>query len=320
MVKAMGYIPAFSRLIRLPNLLIVAATQILIRFCVIKPLLSQGNMELQLSGGLFAMLVVATVLTTAAGYVINDYFDRKIDRINKPGSVVVGKIIYPRHAMAFHLFFSISGAMLGTWVSYRANVLYLSLIFFIVSGLLWFYSTTYKREFLLGNFLVALMTAFVPFMVLLYELPLLAHQYGNQVIGVVHYLLIWVLGFALFAFLLNLSREFIKDAGDYEGDKAFGKRTIPVVWGMAATRWITSFLLAVTALLLVIAWYFFIPDAITIAYFLVMLIIPLILVIAIILGNRSANSLHTASTILKFVMIAGLIYMIAVNIIINRLS
>ncbi len=72
------------RLIRWPNLLIVAATQILIRYCIIGPLLNQGNMTLQLPEGLFVMLVVATVFTTAAGYVINDYFDRKMDRVNKP--------------------------------------------------------------------------------------------------------------------------------------------------------------------------------------------------------------------------------------------
>jgi 4-hydroxybenzoate polyprenyltransferase len=102
MVRDSGHITAFFRLIRLPNLLIVAATQILIRYSIISPLLAQGNMSLQLPNGLFAMLVLATVFTTAAGYVINDYFDRKIDRVNKPSAVIVGKLVYPRHAMAYH--------------------------------------------------------------------------------------------------------------------------------------------------------------------------------------------------------------------------
>ncbi len=65
------------------------------------------------------------------------------------------------------LFFSITGTILGIWVSFKAHVLFLSLIFFMVNGLLWFYSTTYKRQFLLGNFIVALLAAFVPFLVLL---------------------------------------------------------------------------------------------------------------------------------------------------------
>jgi 4-hydroxybenzoate polyprenyltransferase len=320
MVRVFRHIIALFRLIRLPNLLIVAATQILIRYCVILPLLGHGNMTLQLSGGLFAWLVVATVFTTAGGYVINDYFDRKIDRVNKPGSVIVGKLIFPRHAMAYHLFFSISGALIGTWVSYLSGVLFLSLVFFMVSGLLWFYSTTYKKELLLGNIIVAMLTALVPFIVLLYEMPLLARNYGSMASPIVRYLMIWVLGFSLFAFLLNLIREIIKDAEDMEGDRAFGKRTIPVVWGLKATQWITSILLLASALLLMLAWYFFIPDKITLIYFILLLIIPIFVVIGTVIKRSSSGSYHLASILLKFIMISGLIYMITVNFIINRLS
>jgi 4-hydroxybenzoate polyprenyltransferase len=320
MVENSGHISALFRLFRLPNILIVAATQILIRYCIISPLLGQGNMSLQLSGGLFAMLVVATVFTTAAGYVINDYFDRKIDRVNKPSAVIVGKFVYPRHAMAYHMFFSITGTILGIWVSYKAHLLFLSLIFFMVNGLLWFYSTTYKRQFLLGNFIVALLAALVPFLVLLYELPLLAREYGSQFAPMVKYLMIWVVGFALFAFLLNLIREFVKDAEDLEGDKVFGKRTIPVVWGILATRWISAALLLVAILLLMSAWYYYIPDGITLIYFIFFLIIPMLVAMGILLTNNSAGSFHQASLLLKFILITGLGYMIIVNIIISRLT
>jgi 4-hydroxybenzoate polyprenyltransferase len=320
MVGNTGYISALIRLIRLPNLLIVAATQILIRYCIISPLLGQGNMSLQLHGGLFAMLVVATVFTTAAGYVINDYFDRKIDRVNKPSAVIVGKLVYPRHAMAIHLFFSIIGTILGIWVSFKAHVLYLSLIFFMVNGLLWFYSTTYKRQFLLGNFIVALLAAFVPFLVLLYELPLLAREYGSQVTPMIRYLMIWVLGFALFAFMLNLIREFVKDAEDLEGDRVFGKRTIPVVWGVPAARWISAALLFIAVLLLISAWYFYIPDGLSLIYFIFFLIIPMLVVMGILLIKNSTGSFHQASLLLKFILITGLGYMIIVNVIISRLT
>jgi 4-hydroxybenzoate polyprenyltransferase len=320
MVENTGHISALLRLIRLPNLLIVAATQILIRYCIISPLLGQGNMSLQLPGSLFAMLVVATVFTTAAGYVINDYFDRKIDRVNKPSAVIVGKFVYPRHAMAYHLFFSIAGTILGILVSMKAHVLYLSLIFFMVNGLLWFYSTTYKRQFLLGNFIVALLAALVPFLVLLFELPLLAREYGTQFTPMVRYLMIWVLGFALFAFLLNLIREFVKDAEDLEGDKVYGKRTIPVVWGIPATRWISAALLFVSVLLLISEWYFYIPDGISLIYFILFLIIPMLLVMGILLTRHSTGAFHQASVLLKFILITGLGYMIIVNIIINRLT
>jgi 4-hydroxybenzoate polyprenyltransferase len=320
MVKDDGHISALFRLIRMPNLLIVAATQILIRYCIISPLLKQGNMSLQLPGGLFAMLVIATVFTTAAGYVINDYFDRKIDRVNKPAAVIVGKSVYPRLAMAYHLFLSITGTLLGIWVSFRAHVLFLSLIFFMVNGLLWFYSTTYKRQFLLGNFIVALLAALVPFLVLLYELPLLAREYGSRAAPMVKYLMIWVLGFAVFAFLVNLIREFVKDAEDLEGDRVYGKRTIPVVWGIPATRWISAALLLVAVILLISAWYFYIPDGISLVYFILFLIIPMLVAMGILLTRNTTGSFHQASLLLKFILITGLSYMIVVNIIINRIT
>ncbi len=320
MVKVLEHIISLLKLIRLPNLLIVAATQILIRYCIIGPLLAQGNMTLQLPDGLFFMLVMATVLTTAAGYVINDYFDRKVDRVNKPSAVIVGKLVYPRHAMAYHLFFSIAATILGIWVSFRAHVLFLSLIFFMVNGLLWFYSITYKRQFLLGNFIVAILAALVPFLVLLYELPLLAREYGSQVTPMIKYLMIWVLGFAFFAFLVNLIREFVKDAEDLEGDRVYGKRTIAVVWGLPAARWISAALLLVAVLLLMAAWYFYIPDGITLAYFILFLIIPMLVTAGILLLKNSPGSFHQASLLLKFILVTGLSYMIIVNIIISRLS
>jgi 4-hydroxybenzoate polyprenyltransferase len=277
-------------------------------------------MELQLPGALFTLLVLATVFITAGGYAINDYFDRKMDRVNKPQSIIVGKLIYPRHAMAYHLVFSIAGIILGTWVSYRAGLLFLSIIFFIVSGLLWFYSTTYKRELLLGNIIVALLTALVPFLVLLFELPLLARTYGSDFTPLlIRSLFIWVLGFSLFAFLLNLVREIIKDAEDFEGDQAFGKRTLPVVIGMKKTCWIAASMILLTAALLILAWKYFIPDNVTLIYFITLLIIPLLIVFILLLGNINHKVMHTASTLLKLIMIAGLVYMIMVNVIINSM-
>lgn len=320
MVRFTDHISALFRLIRLPNLFIVAATLVIIRICVIKPLLQQINMEPQLSGTLFAMLVIATVFVTAGGYAINDYFDRKIDRVNKPQTLVVGRLIYPRHAMAYHLVFTITGMLLGTWVAYRCNELYLSLVFFMVSGLLWFYSTIYKRELLLGNILVALMTASVPFVVLLFELPLLAKEYGIAISSYTHYLMIWVLGFSVFAFLLNLIREVVKDAEDFEGDRAYGKKTIPVVWGLKTARVVAVSLTGLTIVSLFSAWHWFLRDNNTLLYFVIMLIIPLGIAAVMLLKAGNNKVFHSVSTLLKLIMLAGLGYMIMVPFIIKHLK
>jgi len=319
MVKLAEHTISLLRLIRWPNLLIVAATQILIRQCVLVPLLAGAHMETQLSPVLFTLLVIATVFISAGGYAINDYFDRKIDRINKPGSLIVGIHIYPRHAMAYHLFFSISGVLLGTYVAFRIGQIYLCLVFFMVSGLLWFYSTTYKRELLLGNVIVALLTALVPFMVLLFEMPLLAREYGSSANEITRYLMIWVVGFSLFAFLLNLTREIVKDAQDFEGDQAYGKRTVAVAWGIKAARRIAVMLILITIALLVIAWLKFIGDRATLIYFSVMIVIPLFYVAFMLLKPEEESVYPKVNFLLKIIMITGLGYSVAANLIIKNL-
>jgi 4-hydroxybenzoate polyprenyltransferase len=320
MVKILAQIRAVLRMIRISKLLIVIVTQVLVRQCLIVPLLKQVHMEPQLPTGSFLLLVFATIFIAAGGYAINDYFDRKIDRVNKPGAQIVGTLIYPRHAMAYHLVFTILGVILGTWVALMAGELYLSLVFFIVSGLLWFYSTSYKHELLFGNVVVALLTALVPFIVLLFELPLLARNYGANINYILPVLMKWVLGFSLFAFLVNLIREIVKDAEDFEGDQAYGKKTIPVVWGMRAAKSISLLLIALTGALFVIAWFNFVPDFTSLIYFVAFIIIPLIVTGILLFRGNDIQNYHKASLWLKLIMLTGLGYMIVVNLLINNMK
>lgn len=319
MVITFRHIKALFRLIRWPNLIIIAVTQIFIRQFIMLPVLQYGFMEPQLSAGLFSVLVLATVCIGAGGYAINDYFDRKIDRINKPESQIVGRMISLRHAMAYHLVFTITGIILGTYVAYKSQQLFLSIVFLIVSGLLWFYSTTYKRELILGNVIVALLTALVPFIVVLFELTLLANEYGSDFQNISKYLMIWVFGFSLFAFLLNLIREIIKDVKDFDGDQAYGKKTIPVIWGITSAKWIVSVLIIITAALIVLSWWFFIPDLISLTYFVVLFIIPLVFVMVLVIGNINRKAWKQADILVKCIMLAGLGYMLAVPLIMRQL-
>lgn len=306
-------------MIRLSNLLIVVVTQVLVRQCLIVPLLKQVHMEPQLPPGYFVALIFATVFITAGGYAINDYFDRKIDRVNKPGTQIVGTLIYPRHAMAYHLAFTILGVILGTWVALKVGELYLSLVFFIVSGLLWFYSTSYKHELLLGNVMVAMLTSLVPFIVLLFELPLMARNYGANINYILPVLMKWVLGFSLFAFLVNLIREIVKDAEDFEGDQAYGKKTIPVAWGMGAAKSISLVLIALTISLFVIAWVMFVPDFASLIYFIIFIIMPLIVTGILLFRGTDTQTYHKASLWLKLIMLTGLGYMVIANLLINNM-
>ena len=277
MVKKYPRIVALSRLIRLPNLLIIVITQSLVRWVLMDPLLGIKGLSLQTSPATFVLLMLACVLITAGGYVINDYFDRKIDSVNDPEEVIVGNAISLRHTMALHLVLTALGIVLGFYVAYRIGYFFLGVLFLLGAGILWFYSTTYKRQLLVGNLIVALLTAAVPMLVLFFELPQLYRAYGGTLVSGdgLTYLVLWVGCFAGFAFLLTLAREIIKDAEDIRGDTSYGRRTLPAVAGMRISKAMVIGLFGITAAALVLICLFYLPDRYTFTYILVMLLVPL---------------------------------------------
>jgi len=279
----------FLKLIRWQNLTIVVLTMVLMRYAVLEPVISKIGvillkgtgqeipMSLQFPWYDFVLLVAATVFITAGGYVINDYFDIKTDLINK-GKVIVGTKIPRRQAMMWHNIFNIAGVSTGFYISYRAGYLWLGTLFLIVSGLLYFYSASYKRQFLIGNIVVALLIAMVPLLVVFYEWPALYKYYTINAITLpnINFIIYWVGGFALFAFMTNLTREIIKDIEDFEGDKAYGRNTVPVVIGVLSAKIVSVCLIIFTIALLYLTWYFLINDIITLSYISVAVVLPLL--------------------------------------------
>ena len=318
---------AFLNLIRWQNLLIVVITMVLMRYAVIEPLISKigvtlinGNgaeipLVLQFPWYDFIILVAATVLITAGGYVINDYFDIKTDLINK-GKVIVGTKIPRRHAMMWHNIFNITGVAAGFYISWKAGYIWMGALFLLVSGLLYFYSASYKRQFLIGNIIVAILTAMVPLLVVFYEWPALYRYYAvnSLVIPDIDFIIYWVGGFALFAFLTTLTRELIKDIEDFEGDIAYGRNTVPVTIGVLSTKIVSVSLILITIVLLYIIWYFFINDIITIIYISSVIVLPLILVIYQVGISTGRKQLHSASRLMKIVMLTGILYSVVVKI------
>jgi 4-hydroxybenzoate polyprenyltransferase len=316
----------FFKLIRWKNLLIVILTMVLMRYAVIAPVLGRigvipltgtgEEVPMSVRSSLidFILLVLATVFLTAGGYVINDYFDIKTDLINK-GKVIVGTRIPRRQAMMWHNIFNIAGVAIGFYISWKAGYIWLGTMFLVVSGLLYFYSASYKRQFLIGNLVVALLVAMVPMLVVVYEWPALYRYYtlNSTTLPEFNFILYWVGGFAAFAFLTTLTREIIKDIEDFEGDLAYGRNTIPVVTGILAARIISVSLVVLTIALLYLTWYLFINDSITLVYLSVALILPLIYVIFRVVTGNDRKQLHHASSIMKIVMLTGILYSLVVK-------
>ena len=321
---------AILQLIRFPNLLIIAATQYAMRYLVMRPLLPGEGFEMQFGEWNFFFLVLATVFIAAGGYIINDYFDTRTDLVNKPSRVVVGLRISRRKAIRWHAILSAAGICLGIYLGYesclpsfmlveRLNVKipYVSLVFILITGLLWFYSTNYKKQFLVGNLLVALFTGMVPLLVVIFEMPELNRVYGAdmQRIGFnMNYMAAWVGAFSFCAFLTTLIRELIKDAEDFEGDRAFGMRTMPIVLG---SRWtkvvvISIILFTMLAIRYVLVRYILFSvhpaDIWSMLYFIWLLLVPLAWLGVSVALCSSRKDYRRASSFIKLIMLSGILY------------
>jgi len=321
----------FLKLVRWPNLLIVAVSMALIRYAIIGTILGKIDVKLYSVAGTattmslqfpwfdFVILVISTVLITAAGYIINDYFDIRTDLINR-GKVIVGTSVHRRKALMWHNILNILGVAGGFYVSWRAGFFWAGLMFLLVTGLFYFYSATYKRQFLLGNLMVAILTGLLPLLVLFYEWIALRDYYSVNAVRVPDYSIIiwWVCGFSLFAFLTTLTREIIKDIEDFEGDTAYGRNTLPVVIGMQASKIVAVILIIITLFLLYFIWYFFINDIITFSYITITVALPLCFVIYLVMSAGNSREFHRASTLMKIIMLAGLLYSVVVKIIVSK--
>ncbi|MDR2888072.1 MAG: geranylgeranylglycerol-phosphate geranylgeranyltransferase [Bacteroidales bacterium] len=321
---------SFLKLIRWQNLVIVALTMTMMRYAVLEPLLGklqviiiQGSvgeavMELQFPPVNFIFLIAATIFIAAGGYVINDCFDIKTDIINR-GKVIVGYKISRRRAMALYNAFSLAGVALGFFISWQSGYLLLGVMFLIVSGLLYFYSASYKRQFLIGNIMIAFLTAMTPLLVAIYEWPAVYRFYSANAAKVpeLGFMFYWTGGFAVFAFITTLIREIIKDIEDYEGDKVCGHNTLPIMLGVSASKIIAAALIVITITMLYAVWYLFLFDKYTLAYISTFIALPLAAAIIIMFRGAGRKHIHVASTLMKIVMITGIFYSIVVKILMN---
>jgi 4-hydroxybenzoate polyprenyltransferase len=307
---------AFLKLVRIENLLMIAMTQILLRFLVLQKILAGHGIQLELDNRLFYLVVLSTVLIAAAGYIINDYFDVKTDTINHPDTVVVDKVIKRRMAIILHLTFTFIGIFIGMYAALKTGYLRLAIFHFAAAILLWFYSTHLKKQLLAGNIVVSLLTASVAFMPFVYEMGVMRLTYPGFVFhfkyAVFSCLKITFI-FSLFAFITSMAREIIKDIEDYKGDAATGGLTMPIVWGIRASKINAFFLLIITSILLLFVVYNTVRServffSLNVMYILFALVAPLVYLSFYTLRSSESKQFKNASLMLKCIMLLGLCY------------
>jgi len=274
----------FLQLTRFPNLIIIGFSQyFVVLFLVSYP--ESGTASL-LDFKLF-LLSSSTILIAAAGYVINDYYDIKIDYVNKPDRVVVGKLVKRRVVLISHMALNTAGIIIGIYLS-----LYVGILNVIAAFLLWIYSNKLKRMPFIGNVVIALLGGLSILIVAVYY-----RQNFN---------LVFI--YALFAFSINLVREVIKDMEDIRGDMRFGSRTLPIIWGLRKTKMLLYTLITIFVILLI-----FLSarlDNHVLHAFFMLLVVPIVYLIYLLYKADSQRRFHQLSTYCKVLMLAGIFSMI----------
>jgi len=303
--QVIGYFKLFRGL----NLLFIVLTMCLVRYFLV--LHNLDNLGLEYTPALntfeFCLLIIATVLVASAGYVINDYFDVNIDYVNKPTHVTIGTLISRRHAMILHLVFNAIAAIIGIGLGWKIGFYNLGFIFVVASGLLWFYSTIFKKKPVIGNLIVSLLTAIVVLIVPLYETNLRELVFRD----IAQSIMLLVAGYMFFAFLISWIREIVKDLEDMDGDIDFDCNTLPILIGVKWTKYVTILLIIVHLVFLVGIQLYYQQQGLTqrIIYIAATLELPLLFTVWALLRAQSNKDYHFISNVIKGIMLTGILSM-----------
>lgn len=295
---------AFFKIIRWPNLLIIALVQYLIRFFIIESL----GVPHVLNHLEFFLWVLCSISLAAAGYIINDIHDVDADKANKPQRIVIDNGISLNGAWGAYSVLNVVGIICGYVVAEAAGLSSLWLLPVVVIALLYLYAIDLKKRALLGNLLVSLLTALPVFLVGVFDVLPAANANTADLIKPVFYV---ISAYAGFAFFTNLVREIIKDAEDVEGDDQEGYRTLAVVMGRTSIRYVIVLLLVVMLCFTgAFNAFLFQSDLISSIYLLIFVNLPILYLIFKVLRSNTKVDFKQASTLTKIIMLTGILSMV----------
>ncbi|GGF13479.1 geranylgeranylglycerol-phosphate geranylgeranyltransferase [Flavobacterium limi] len=303
----------YLKLIRYQNLLMLAIMQVLFRYCFLK----QQNIPLALSDWQYGLLVLSTVLIAAAGYVINNIFDVETDSINKPKDVIIDKGISEAVGYNIYIALNIAGVAIGFYLSNVIQRPGFATLFILIASMLYFYSTTLKQIMVLGNFVVALLLAISVLIIGVFDIfPATIAENKAQMTSLFSILT----DYALFAFMINFIREIVKDIEDVNGDYNQGMNTLPIALGISRTAKIASALSIIPFILLLLyIKNYFVENGLFIAtlYAFALVLAPLLYFIVKVFTAKSQKEFHHLSTVLKLILLFGILSIVVITLNIN---
>lgn len=303
----------YLKILRLPNLLIILLTQMMLRFFIIGTFLNLSAVKPVMGLLDFGLLVMATILIAGGGYVINDFYDIEIDKLNKPKDRIAGNLISNKNMLTFYWVLTSLGILLGFFIAFRIGYYQLGFIFPIVAIMLWYYSSKYQKTVLWGNMMISLLSALVIIIVWLFEFfalrsdPIIYIEALKQIKPIS-----FVVGaFAIFAFLVTLIREIVKDIEDMEGDQKGEYKTLAIVKGKNTARNVAIIIHIGTFLFLAVCQYFLYQYEFKLVFwYLTIAVQSLFLFVGYyMIKAKSKGEYHFLSTAMKIIMVAGILSM-----------
>ncbi len=298
----------FLKMLRIPNLLMIALTFMLLRYLVFIPVYRIYHAVPQMGSLNFMLMVIATMMIAAAGYMSNDYFDVVTDRVNKPEKLYIGKQLSAGSAFAASLLLSIMAAVLACGLSWMMKSGLPAFLLLLALAVAWWYAIHLKKSLLWGNLAVSCMTAGTIAMAWLIEKQ--ASSLPAEPSGIITAIIVAV---SIFAFLLSLLREIVKDMEDMEGDSLIECRSLPIVKGIAFTKKTLTVIASVTFVLLISAQLILLSFSglVAAAWLLLGVEVPLTWFLYLLRKAKIKSDFHTLSTLLKWIMLGGIGSMVA---------
>lgn len=272
------------------------------------PVYAKAGLQPVIYGFNFVLLSLSTVFIAAAGYIINDYFDRNIDLVNKPGKMVVDKIIHRRWAIVWHLVLSITGIATGFYLDFTTKTYLVGVANAICVLLLFIYSISLKRKFLIGSAIISLLTAWVIMVVTWCEnYHIINNRNGLRAEKIIRETFL----FAGFAFIISLVREMVKDMENIESDRKYGLPTMPVMWGINATKVFVAvwLIVLIVTLCIVQAYAAHLQWWLSIVYCILLIIAPLLLIFKNLYTAKTSKDFQALGSLIKITMLTGILSM-----------
>lgn len=299
----------FLKLIRLPNLLLLALMQLLFKY----GFLDLQKITLAINDWQYGLLVLSTVLIAAAGYVINNILDQETDNSNKPQDVVVGKHFSEATAYNIYIALNCTGVAIGFYLANTIGKPNFSAIFIVIAATLYMYATTLKQMAVVGNVVIALLLSISVLIIGVFTLYPAITIENQPIMGSLFSVL---LDYALYAFMINFLRELVKDIEDINGDYNQGMRTLPIILGQKRTQKIIlglSFIPIVVIALYIKTYLLPVRLFFTIAYSMIFILAPLFLFVVKIISAKTTQDFHFLSTLLKWILLFGILSILVLN-------